>query len=119
MRGRHARIVGWPPVGALVVVPTYNEASNIETLLRRIRAALPAASVIVVDDDSPDGTADLATKLGLELGGIELIRRPAKGGLGSAYRTGFAAALASDASVVVQMRRRCSSCPFVSHQGQE
>jgi glycosyltransferase involved in cell wall biosynthesis len=98
-------------VGALVVVPTYNEASNIETLLRRIRAALPDSSVIVVDDDSPDGTADLAAKLGLELGGIELIRRPAKGGLGSAYRTGFAAALASDASVVVQMDADLSHDP--------
>ena len=98
-------------MGALVVVPTYNEASNIETLLRRIRAALPGASVLVVDDDSPDGTADLAAKLGVELGGIELIRRPVKAGLGSAYRAGFAAALASDASVVVQMDADLSHDP--------
>ncbi|MGD9702089.1 MAG: polyprenol monophosphomannose synthase [Acidimicrobiia bacterium] len=98
-------------MGALVVVPTYNEAPNIETVIRRIRAALPDAGVIVVDDDSPDGTADLVAKLGLELGGIEVIRRPGKGGLGSAYRDGFAAALAGGAAVVVQMDADLSHDP--------
>ena len=73
----------------LVVLPTYNEAENIDHVLRRIRAALPDATVLVVDDGSPDGTADLAEALGHELGGIELLRRQGKSGLGSAYRAGF------------------------------
>ena len=54
-----------------------------------IRSALPAATVLVVDDGSPDGTAVLAEVLGKELGSIEVLRRTAKSGLGSAYRAGF------------------------------
>jgi dolichol-phosphate mannosyltransferase len=77
-------------VRVLVVLPTYNEAENIERVLRRIRAALPEAGVLVVDDGSPDGTANLAEKLGGELANIEVLRRRAKSGLGSAYRAGFA-----------------------------
>jgi len=73
----------------LVVLPTYNELENIDRVLRRIRAALPAASVLVVDDGSPDGTADAAEVLGKELGSIDVLRRSAKSGLGSAYREGF------------------------------
>jgi len=73
----------------LVVLPTYNESQNIDHVLRRIRAALPDATVLVVDDGSPDGTADQAEILGKELGGIEVMRRAAKSGLGSAYRAGF------------------------------
>jgi dolichol-phosphate mannosyltransferase len=73
----------------LVVLPTYNESQNIDHVLRRIRAALPDASVLVVDDGSPDGTADQAEILGKELGNIEVMRRAGKSGLGSAYRAGF------------------------------
>jgi dolichol-phosphate mannosyltransferase len=73
----------------LVVLPTYNESENIDRVLRRIRAALPAATVLVVDDGSPDGTADAAEVLGKELGNVEILRREAKAGLGSAYRAGF------------------------------
>ena len=73
----------------LVVLPTYNELANIDPVLRRIRAALPEATVLVVDDGSPDGTADAAEILGKELGRIEVMRRASKSGLGSAYRTGF------------------------------
>ena len=76
----------------LVVLPTYNEAATIAEVLRRIRAAAPAADVLVVDDSSPDGTADLAKAAGVELGGIEVLLRPGKSGLGSAYREGFAGA---------------------------
>jgi dolichol-phosphate mannosyltransferase len=73
----------------LVVLPTYNESQNIDRVLRRIRAALPEATVLVVDDGSPDGTADQAEILGKELGSIEVMRRAGKSGLGSAYRAGF------------------------------
>ena len=74
----------------LVVLPTYNESENIDHVLRRIRASLPAATVLVVDDGSPDGTADLAEIVGKELGSVEVMRRAGKSGLGSAYRAGFA-----------------------------
>jgi dolichol-phosphate mannosyltransferase len=77
-------------VPVLVVIPTYNEAENIDRVLRAVRASLPDAGVLVVDDGSPDGTADLAERLGTELGGIDVLRRSAKSGLGSAYRAGFA-----------------------------
>jgi len=73
----------------LVVLPTYNEVENIDRVLRRIRAALADATVLVVDDGSPDGTADAAEVLGKELGNIEIMRRQGKSGLGSAYRAGF------------------------------
>ncbi len=73
----------------LVVLPTYNESENIDHVLRRIRSAVPAATVLVVDDASPDGTADLAEIVGKELGNIEVLRRGGKSGLGSAYRAGF------------------------------
>ena len=68
----------------LVVLPTYNEAVNIDRVLRLVRSSLPEATVLVVDDGSPDGTADLAEKTGADVGGIEVLRRPAKSGLGSA-----------------------------------
>ena len=87
----------------LVVLPTYNESENIDRVLRRIRAALPDAGVLVVDDGSPDGTADMAEKLGVELGGIEVLRRQAKAGLGSAYRAGFAWGLERGWEAFVEM----------------
>ena len=87
----------------LVVLPTYNEAENIDHVLRRIRAALPDAGVLVVDDGSPDGTGDLAEKLGGELGNVEVLRRPAKSGLGSAYRAGFAWGLERGWEAFVEM----------------
>ena len=76
-------------MAVLVVLPTFNEVENIERVLRRIRAALADATVLVVDDGSPDGTADAAEVLGKELGNVEIMRRHAKSGLGSAYRAGF------------------------------
>jgi len=90
-------------VRVLVVLPTYNEAENIDHVLRRIRAAMPDAGVLVVDDGSPDGTANLAEKLGAELGSIEVLRRSAKSGLGSAYRAGFAWGLQRGWEAFVEM----------------
>jgi dolichol-phosphate mannosyltransferase len=74
----------------LVVLPTYNESENIERILRAVRTALPAGDVLVVDDSSPDGTADIAKRVAGELGQIEIFIRPEKNGLGPAYRAGFA-----------------------------
>jgi len=74
----------------LVVIPTYNESENIERMLHRIHECLPQAGVLVVDDGSPDGTADLVTAVAAELPDVHLLARAAKSGLGSAYRAGFA-----------------------------
>ncbi len=95
----------------LVVLPTYQEAENIEVVLRRIRAAVPEAAVLVVDDASPDGTADLAERCAAELGDIEVLRRPGKGGLGGAYRDGFALGLAAGHGVLVEMDADLSHDP--------
>src|SRR4051812_26936595 len=78
-----------PVVRPLVVLPTYQEAENIADVLGRIRSALPDAHVLVVDDGSPDGTADLAEITAKEIGRIDVLRRSGKQGLGSAYRAGF------------------------------
>ena len=73
----------------LVVLPTYNEIANVEKMLRALRSVVPFCDVLVVDDGSPDGTADAAEAVGRELGQIFVLRRSGKGGLGSAYRAGF------------------------------
>jgi dolichol-phosphate mannosyltransferase len=90
-------------VRTLVVMPTFNEAENIEEVLTLVRRAVPDASVLVVDDNSPDGTADLAEKLGRDLGQIEVLRRAGKAGLGSAYRAGFRHGLALGFDAFVEM----------------
>jgi len=74
----------------LVVLPTYNEIANIEKMLRALRTEVPECDILVVDDGSPDGTADVADRVGRELHQISVLRRSGKGGLGSAYRAGFA-----------------------------
>ena len=73
----------------LIVLPTYNEADNIAEVLRRARAAAPDAGILVVDDSSPDGTADIAKAMAGEVGAVDILSRPEKSGLGSAYREGF------------------------------
>jgi dolichol-phosphate mannosyltransferase len=74
----------------LVVLPTYNEIMNVEPMLRTLRKVVPQCDVLVVDDGSPDGTANLAEEIGDEVGQISVLRRAHKGGLGGAYRAGFA-----------------------------
>jgi dolichol-phosphate mannosyltransferase len=95
----------------LVVLPTYNEAENIDDVLTRLRRAVPDAHVLVIDDHSPDGTADRADKLALELGNVEVLRRPAKAGLGSAYRAGFRIGLARGYDALVEMDSDLSHDP--------
>ncbi len=87
----------------LVILPTYEEAENIVEVLDLVRLALPQADVLVVDDGSPDGTAELAEAWGADNGGVEVLRRSAKQGLGSAYRAGFAHGLANGYGVMVEM----------------
>ena len=98
----------------LVVLPTYNESATIAEVLRRIRASAPdTVDVLVVDDSSPDGTADLAEALAAEIGGIEVLRRPAKAGLGSAYREGFKTGLGRGYEALVEMDADLSHDPSV------
>lgn len=100
----------------LLITPTYQEAQNIEEFLRRARAGLPDADILVVDDNSPDGTADLADAAALKLGKIEVLRRPGKAGLGNAYRAGFAIGLARGYDVLVQIDADLSHDPAVLPQ---
>jgi dolichol-phosphate mannosyltransferase len=95
----------------IVVVPTYQEADNIAETLRRLRASNPSADVLVVDDNSPDGTADIARASAHELGQIDVAVRPAKTGLGSAYRHGFAIAFDRGYDTLVQMDADLSHDP--------
>jgi len=98
-------------VPVLVVIPTYDEAENVADVLGRVRAAVPDAHVLVVDDSSPDGTADLAEAAGRELGQVDVLRRPGKGGLGPAYRAGFAWGLERGFDVLVEMDADLSHDP--------
>jgi len=95
----------------LVIIPTYLEADNIAEVLRLVRAAAPAVDVLVVDDSSPDGTADLAKATNEELGQIDVLSQPTKGGLGVAYRAGFGRAFEDGYEVIVQMDADLSHPP--------
>jgi dolichol-phosphate mannosyltransferase len=95
----------------LVILPTYNEAENLEVMLRAVRRASPEASVLVIDDGSPDGTGDLGERLGDELGQIKVIRRSSKQGLGSAYRLGFRLGIEQGYDILVEMDSDLSHDP--------
>jgi dolichol-phosphate mannosyltransferase len=102
------------PPAVWIVVPTYNEAASIERLVRGVAGALAPADdyrILVVDDGSPDGTAEIVERLGAELGVVEALRRTAKEGLGRAYLAGFARALAGGARLVVEMDADLSHDP--------
>ena len=103
--------VALPIMRVTVMVPTSNEADNIETLVRAVRQVLPDALILVVDDGSPDGTADKTEQLGTMLGQIDVVRRTSKDGLGAAYRAGLRAAIAGGAEICVQMDADLSHDP--------
>ncbi len=104
------------PVKTVVVIPTYQEGDNIERLLRELHRVAPEVSVLIVDDNSPDGTGRVAERVAAELGGIEVIHRAGKAGLGAAYRHGFRHALDSGADVIAQMDADFSHDPEVLPQ---
>jgi dolichol-phosphate mannosyltransferase len=89
--------------GVWVVLPTYNEASNLEPIAAAILASLPGCTLLVVDDGSPDGTGGIADGLASGNPLVRVRHRAAKQGLGRAYLDGFGVALAGGAEVVVQM----------------
>ena len=86
-----------------VIIPTYNERENLESISARVRSAVPGADLLVVDDNSPDGTGDLADKLAVEDGKIHVLHRPGKAGLGAAYIAGFGWALEHGYDAMVEM----------------
>ena len=100
-------------VTKVLVVPTYQEAENIERLLRAVRESEPSLDILVVDDNSPDGTGDLAEKAAVDLDRVEVLHRPGKAGLGAAYRHGFRHALDAGYDVIVQMDADFSHDPAV------
>src|SRR4051794_6301372 len=90
--------------GAWLILPTYNEAENVGPIVRAARAQLRAGDrILVVDDNSPDGTGAIADQLAHELPGVEVLHRPGKQGLGRAYLAGFEHALAGGADLVLEM----------------
>ncbi|GAA5047998.1 polyprenol monophosphomannose synthase [Streptomyces sp. SID10815] len=92
------------PLGtALVIIPTYNEAENIKTIVGRVREAVPEAHVLVADDNSPDGTGKLADELAAEDERVHVLHRKGKEGLGAAYLAGFRWGLERDYGVLVEM----------------
>jgi dolichol-phosphate mannosyltransferase len=93
--------------GAWLILPTYNEAENLEPVVRaslpRLAEAAPEHHLLVVDDGSPDGTGQIAYRLAAELPGVEVLHRTAKEGLGRAYLAGFQHAIARDAELLIEM----------------
>jgi dolichol-phosphate mannosyltransferase len=93
--------------GAWLVLPTYNEVENIDPFVRavlpQLAAAAPDHHLLIVDDNSPDGTGTIADKLAAEFEPVEVFHRPAKQGLGRAYLAGFRRALDSGAELLLEM----------------
>ena len=94
-----------------IVIPTYDEAENIIPLIDAVRRELPEARILVVDDSSPDGTADIVERRAESDANVAVLRRGTKSGLGAAYRAGFTQAIDSGASICVQMDADLSHDP--------
>ncbi|MFH8795385.1 polyprenol monophosphomannose synthase [Streptomyces sp. NPDC017941] len=92
------------PLGqALVIIPTYDEAENIQAIVGRVRTAVPEAHVLVADDNSPDGTGKIAAELAAEDEHVHVLHRKGKEGLGAAYLAGFSWGLEHGYGVLVEM----------------
>ncbi|HEY3714038.1 MAG TPA: polyprenol monophosphomannose synthase [Jatrophihabitantaceae bacterium] len=101
-----------PELGrVLVIVPTYNERDNVESIIERIVGSVPDANVLIVDDGSPDGTGKIADELAATDTRIHVLHRTAKAGLGAAYIAGFGWGLERDYDVLVEMDADGSHAP--------
>ncbi|ROO88396.1 dolichol-phosphate mannosyltransferase [Actinocorallia herbida] len=87
----------------VVIIPTYNERDNLPLITARVRAAVPGADLLVVDDDSPDGTGLLADELAAADDHVHVLHRTAKNGLGAAYLAGFRWAIEHGYDIMVEM----------------
>jgi dolichol-phosphate mannosyltransferase len=92
-----------PAARTLIIVPTYNERDNVETVVREFLAPLADADLLFVDDNSPDGTGELLDRLAAAEPRVNVLHRAGKLGLGTAYLEGFAWALARDYDTIVEM----------------
>jgi dolichol-phosphate mannosyltransferase len=88
---------------AIVVIPSYNEAESVERTIARLLEVVPGAAVLVVDDDSPDGTGEIADRLAAADPRIRVLHRAVRDGLGHAYLAGFRRALGEGYDVIVEM----------------
>src|SRR5664280_3299821 len=101
-----------PSISKIVVlIPTYNERENISLIVSRLRTAVPDADVLVLDDNSPDGTGDVADRLAAEDGQVRVLHRMSKEGLGAAYLAGFTWALVGGSAVRAEMAAAGSHQP--------
>lgn len=100
----------------LVIIPTYNEAENVEAIVARLRDAVPAADVLIVDDNSPDGTGERADKLASGDSQIQVLHRKGKEGLGAAYIAGFHWGLDHGYDVLVEQDADGSHQPEQLHR---
>lgn len=98
---------------AFVVIPTYNERDNLQRLTELVLQQHPSLHLLIVDDNSPDGTGQLADQLAHQNDRITVLHRPAKLGLGSAYRDGFRQAMALGADLLIEMDADFSHDPAV------
>jgi dolichol-phosphate mannosyltransferase len=87
----------------IIVIPTYNEADTLATTVHEVRATLPLATLLIVDDGSPDGTGDIADELAQQDSRTHVLHRALKAGLGSAYLAGFTWALERQPQFIVEM----------------
>jgi len=92
-----------PEQRSVLVLPTYNEIENLDRFIRAVRASAPSIHVLVIDDNSPDGTGRVADSLAAELGNMVVIHRTNQRGLGSAYRAGFRHVAAEAFTYVITM----------------
>ncbi|HZR51461.1 MAG TPA: polyprenol monophosphomannose synthase [Streptosporangiaceae bacterium] len=92
-----------PEQRVAVIMPTYNERQNLETIVARVRSAVPDADLLVVDDNSPDGTGKIADELAETDPHVHVLHRTEKAGLGKAYIAGFGWALDSGYDVIIEM----------------
>ena len=99
----------------VMVIPTYNEAENIEWIVGRLRAAQPGVDIMIVDDNSPDGTGDIADRLASGDKSISVVHRTTKAGLGAAYLNGFDVALTAGYDVIGEMDADGSHQPEQLH----
>ena len=101
---------------AVLVLPTFNEIENLNTFIRKVRASAPLMHILIVDDNSPDGTGALADSLATELGNMHVLHRSNERGLGSAYRTGFRHVLSAAFDRVITMDADFSHDPTMIPQ---
>jgi len=89
--------------GTIIILPTYNEAQSLPRMLRQLHAAVPDAAILVVDDNSPDGTGTLADELRASYRHLHVLHRTGREGLGAAYRAAYVWALDRGYDTLVQM----------------